>query len=231
LPRNGRVAIVLRGHAFRNAKIGCNPEQRDYQLAVTGLFVSNVVEPLEKLGNKVDIIAGIDKHCKMMSEIVELLGHGRILATPDVKALDQSRAMRLALDGFKSAIQGVEVADQYDLIFIVRHDIIWKQPITVFNTDFSNLNFADWCKYFDKCLNDIVQVMPGRIFTVFDSMVNQPGCFDFTARDHCHYAFAQLSQKLFELKETAVVSVLVDFRLKEDVREVNPYMELMSLLA
>lgn len=238
LPKNGRIALLIRGQAFRAGKTPCVKEKYDHQLNTTSLLVSNVVRPLEEMGNKVDIIAADDRHCSMMRDIRNLLGSHKILANPDISiAENQGISIRLLLEGFKSAVGGIESARQYDLIFVTRHDLEWKTHLYKTTADYSNLNFASRCEVecahgceIYGCVNDVAEVMPGMLFPVFDSVVGADRCWNERGgwQCDCHHATVEFTDAFQNLTKKPEIGFLVGWRPERGTHEPNPYFEIMS---
>lgn len=246
LPSNGKVLILFRGQAFRGPTEACQKHKLADQLNATSVFVTNVIEPLEARGNKVDLIVGSDPECSLMQDLLAVLGQERILTSPDTAAKHkkyyspgQGENMAKLIAAFKSTAS----ASDYDLLFFVRHDLLWKTPITTWDADFARLNFPSFCEEGSgppadmdcsencPCVTDVAQVMPGRLFDEFDDRVGEAWCFDPTfATGYCHFAFNDFHERLQKLNPPADVGVLCDYHYKGPlhVRGKSPFLEILS---
>jgi len=217
LPNNGRVAVILRGEAFRNggrnldwdSQAGCQPDARGWQEMATRSFMEMMVQPLEAHGNEVDLFvtetSGQGKPCEMTDSLRTLFeekptastaSSGRIKAFAPIARLEgQAESVRFALDLFKNSSSAPEA---YDLILMVRNDMIWTLAVNDWPppADFSKFAFLslcqgsaggpdDWANHkFDRshasCVNDVLLYMPGSMFAALDGVVGKPGakCFE-----------------------------------------------------
>lgn len=185
VPQNGRVVVLFRGQAFRvpwgeKPHPFCVNEAMDSQMNWTRSFLSNVAEPLEANGNKVDIVF-TSPPCEMNKALADLLGWNRIRRTSYFSEENQGDSMRKAMGELKYNLD----VQNYDLVIITRHDLIWKVPITSWAVSFNDFLFVAHCEIGaqpDKggmdCVFDHVQVMPGKYFNMFYDVVVSPGpCF------------------------------------------------------
>ena len=217
LPNNGRVAFIIRGEAFRNggrnlakdSQAGCQPEARGWQEMATRSFMEMMVQPLETRGNEVDLFvtetSGVNKSCEITDSLrilfeekptVSAASSNRIKAFAPIARLEgQAESLRFALDLFKNSSTSPEA---YNLIMVVRHDMIWTLAINDWPppADFSKFAFMSLCQHsaggpndwangkFDRshssCVSDVMLCMPGSSFAAFDGVVGKPGakCFE-----------------------------------------------------
>ena len=138
LPQHGRVAVLLRGEAFRcggKSSYGCCKEAHDPQVHATNSLFKRVVLPLQDHGNKVHVFmseasgfptARGDAHCDMDHDL-KVVFPPEVLRVfkPSPRRKGQAAAFRYAMDLFKANADPAS----YDLIIIVRHDLFWNAPI------------------------------------------------------------------------------------------------------
>merc|ERR1711862_618239 len=108
--------------------------------------MGNVIAPLERLGNVVDVFY-VDQPCHMQSELLAIL-HANVRGTLDLKknAIGKSKIKKntlAAVEFFKKSVGrtaagrrrcgGVRCssaqASKYDLFLMVRIDQMWLQPL------------------------------------------------------------------------------------------------------
>eukprot|EP00928_Gymnodinium_smaydae_P004277 TRINITY_DN11474_c1_g1_i1.p1 TRINITY_DN11474_c1_g1~~TRINITY_DN11474_c1_g1_i1.p1 ORF type:complete len:285 (-),score=16.40 TRINITY_DN11474_c1_g1_i1:59-913(-) len=233
LPRNGRVAILVRGESFRKGRhtSGCNSDAdaQAVQLRSTQSLISGVIRPLEELGNKVEIVA-TDKSCSLTPALLKLLERW-VLKFETVRGEHQGDNMRAALQLFKATLDPV----QYDLVFVVRHDEVFHVPINYWgpgaaaaaslditpetmsflNANFSKMNFFSRCQLRageafggDLCVYDLIHIMPGRLFPAFDATIGStPGCFFTDPVGNGHNCYRAMSQAMETVNgEVGVIS-------------------------
>jgi len=189
LPQNGRIAILVRGQAFRSEHLSksCDLEWQNKQHEATDSFIRNIVEPLEHNGNKVDLfILNGDASCEAFLSLIPKYGN-RIASVMEVETRNQGDNMRKTLNQFKHKVGNPDldqIAKQYDVVMIVRHDMIWKMNVARWPTvDFNKFNFFSECGVsgvqhtFDHCVNDIFHMMPAASFNAFDAVIGTPHCF------------------------------------------------------
>lgn len=184
LPKHGRVAILFRGEGFRDIKHPkpkpfCVKEAKKSQLHYTQTFMSNVVEPLEAHGNELEIVF-TNIPCKMNKDLVDFLGKKRVVKVAEFDSETQGDNMRQAMDVFNTTLD----AKAYDLVIIVRHDLVWKIPISDWDVDFEEFLFMAHCELGagkivdgDFCVFDHFQFMPGQLFETFHEVVSESLCF------------------------------------------------------
>merc|ERR1719240_2108146 len=139
LPHNGRVAILFRGQTFRKWEAGkrfqsggvpaCSRDMVELQKNASRTVTDLIIEPLEKRGNKVEVFI-TDTPCKMTNKLVDVLGAERVVKTVTVQTQGQAENMNAALHVLKEAAGGKHgrhnVAHNYNLVIIIRHDMAWK---------------------------------------------------------------------------------------------------------
>jgi len=176
LPIEGSVAVVFRGETFRcgHESPRCSEIARDIQLNATGTFLANIVAPLEDAGNRVDIFLATSS-CEANDLILALLGprvkaHAFIPMRPEE---NQTTGVMDSLELFRTAAGAA--ASTYDLVFVVRPDLIWMRPLTSWTTDFSLFNFPGRCGAGGDpdCVSDTFYTMPGNAFGAFDTVASK----------------------------------------------------------
>jgi hypothetical protein len=213
LPQSGRVAVLLRGQAFRtggrqaghSGLWGCSTGARDAQINATQSLVDMITRPLREVcENTVDVIvseaSGEDGPCPLTWKLKDAFAAEHLLAfEPQKDAGGQAESMRVALDLFKARADPAS----YDLILIVRHDLRWKLPIDAWHApvDFAKLNFFSRCEpSFGSsmgCVEDMVVTVPGRDFAAFDGQVGSGNCFVHEVIDGAgHGCVQQVHDKL-----------------------------------
>jgi hypothetical protein len=101
----------------------------------------------------------------------------------------QADSMRLALDFLKESAHG-RVESVYDLVLLVRHDMVWTEAIHKWPppADFSRFSFTSACEKragdAENCVSDTLLVIPGSLFPAFDSVAGAEGskCFEASFR-------------------------------------------------
>ena len=182
LPKHGRVAIILRGQAFREphrGTEGCDRRFRERQRQATLSLKEKIISPLENCSkgycNTVETFLIEGSNCSLVNELGTNLKR-----TPVVKKTFRSRGqgdgMQRALDEFRLHVKDPK---SYRLVIITRPDIIWKMSIEDWPTvDFGGFNFFSPCEKNTevppRCVNDILHIMPGEYFDAFDDIVG-PG--------------------------------------------------------
>eukprot|EP00747_Dinoflagellata_sp_TGD_P185537 gnl/TRDRNA2_/TRDRNA2_42111_c0_seq1.p1 gnl/TRDRNA2_/TRDRNA2_42111_c0~~gnl/TRDRNA2_/TRDRNA2_42111_c0_seq1.p1 ORF type:complete len:333 (+),score=12.84 gnl/TRDRNA2_/TRDRNA2_42111_c0_seq1:74-1072(+) len=211
-PHSSRIAIVLRGQAFRSGRRespGCidTPDSIARQHNQTQSLLDNIILPLERSKNDVDLYIAESSQCPLTSKIVALL-EGRVKRHTTTHSDNQAHGMRLALDFFKLQRKDVK----YDLIMVTRLDIQWKEPIDKWpSANFGTFNLFSHCPSGiiakmvhcggqsctdpHRCVNDILHIMPAKHFDAFDAIVGTPSCFNpkhylNTSGHFCYNSFA-----------------------------------------
>lgn len=188
LPRSARVAVILRGEAFRSGvpqgplgyMLSCDPKARSVQLNATTSVLEMIVLPLERRGNQVDIFATVN-HCEdrdLLSEIVNIFGD-RVVLVSIMSEAGQGKALHKALDQFVEIVGEKQVAG-YKQVIVVRHDLLFGTPIDAWPVECHRINFASYCEISREktCLNDVLQMMPGALFKNFTAQVGRAKCFN-----------------------------------------------------
>jgi hypothetical protein len=162
LPRNGRIAILLRGQAFRHwdgaagghPPAGCdvgNPDVVAAQLHCTDSLLKNIVAPLEQNHNSVEffILNGNSKeNCHSFDQLLmPKFGH-RVVSVREYDSPDQAHNMKAVLNEFERSVGGHDIiTKRYDLIIIARHDENWLTSISQWPTaEFGKLNLFSKCE-------------------------------------------------------------------------------------
>lgn len=240
VPRNGRIAILIRGQAFRKYSNGqrfrggvppCLEEMTDDQINVSQSLLEKIIVPLQEQNNKVDVVI-TDSPCKLTRKINKLLG-SVVLASKQFETSGQADDMAKAIDAFIEAHQGHEKLKEYDMIFITRHDIEWLMDIRQWEADFSKLNFFARCEPGaarnvggEDCVYDNLHVMPGPLFQAFaDTIGKDPGCF-LTDTDPLGWGHACLNPLTAALP--GKISFITDWRPSGSVRANNDWFRFMK---
>lgn len=223
LPKDGRVAILFRGEGFRDIehakpKPFCVQEAEQSQLDWTQTFMEKVVEPLEDRGNELDIVF-TDVPCDMNKELVKFLGTNRVVKVAEFDSETQGDNMRQAMDVFSSTLD----VKSYDLVIIVRHDLVWRKPITDWNVNFQHFLFMAHCELGagknvdgDYCVFDHFQFMPGELFETFHEVVSEQQCFIGLHGHDCYRPTKAAVQKA-----NGTVSLVTDWRPNSNVKNPN----------
>mmetsp|Transcript_92239 Transcript_92239/g.263553 ORF Transcript_92239/g.263553 Transcript_92239/m.263553 type:complete len:419 (+) Transcript_92239:218-1474(+) len=199
LPKNGMVAIVVRGQAFRTRILStlnrlrgtqrasptaheCHPDGRITQLHNAQTLLDKVVVPLEARGNAVHVFLGPSvPQCGMMPEIHAILGESRVLASKGFQSSGQAASVRHSARLFIDTVGGPDQVAKYNLVFHTRFDVDWQIPIDRWRTPgFSGLNMFSRCMTGDdaaSCVTDIIQIMPGTLFPRWAAVASK--CYDF----------------------------------------------------
>jgi len=214
LPKEGHVAILLRGQAFRHGRKSeaCQKQQIPAQLNATDSLIDKIVAPLERNQNTVEffIVNGnSQEHCPMFEELLMPKFGKRVAAIRQYESLNQSDSMIAVLEEFRFARD----PQQYDLILIVRHDDYWKQSISEWPTaDFDKFNLFSECGEFKACMSDIFFMMPGSRWKGFRDAVGTPRCFD-NQLTHGHYCGRAILKNIGQDN----ISFITDWRPKSPV--------------
>eukprot|EP00930_Biecheleria_cincta_P027369 TRINITY_DN19238_c0_g1_i1.p1 TRINITY_DN19238_c0_g1~~TRINITY_DN19238_c0_g1_i1.p1 ORF type:complete len:383 (+),score=58.67 TRINITY_DN19238_c0_g1_i1:91-1239(+) len=271
-PRRGRVAIVVRGRAFRlggRFGLGCKVRALDTQREEANSLVTMVVDPLLAKGNSVDMFVSESSgtSCSLTKDLVALYdslakprspkersmtdlyttthldaisrpssltdmyaqgtqGSLQVFHHNSPRSVNQRSGLIAALNFFK---QKTYNRQQYDLVLVVRHDLLWKQPIDEWQItgDYSELNFMSRCEPTTKvpnCVNDMVWTMPGSMFDGFEKSIGHRNCFQeeqCRRKGMCHGHGCK--QVMMNLTHSKAESYLTKWIPKRDLRErTNP---------
>lgn len=212
-----RVAIVLRGSAFRAGRFspGCSERARGKQERATASLLDHVVAPLETVcGARVEVIVSmcsdsfrhLTRCAEMGRDVYAVLGR-RLVALEFCVSAGQGASVRMALDLFKRR----HAPMAYALIVVARHDYVYSQSITHWgaweNASLARFNFLSRCErrcapnevpatkdcgqFGDdppRCVADFLYTMPGAFFGAFDRAVGKRNCFNGTEWDSGHRA-------------------------------------------
>lgn len=237
-PSYGRVAFIVRGEAFRlggrnldtSQAGGCKKQGAEPQREATQTLLNLMVSPLEARGNRVDMFitetSGEGAPCKMAHTLQEMYqgGQNRTLSFKTVARMpSQADSVRLALDFFKEGVSG-PVEDAYDLVLILRHDMVWTMAIDQWPrpADFSKFSFLSSCekRAGEKCVSDTFLMMPGSMFAAFDRVAGSEGsrCFVASFRHGSgHECYDAISKAIGEPPVVAT-----DYTPRGSVRRANP---------
>ena len=227
LPQHGRVAVLLRGEAFRcggKSSYGCCEEAHDPQVHATNSLFKRVVLPLQEYGNSVHVFmseasgfpsARGDAHCDMDHDLQAVFPPEVLrVFKPSPRRSGQAAAFRYAMDLFKAHADPAS----YDLIIIVRHDLFWNAQIHQLPApaDLSKVSFFSRCSGSDgdlpHCVMDMLVTMPGSKFAAFDGVASTGCCY---ASGYRHGAgHGCYNQTVFALE--AEIGVLTDWRPKNN---------------
>jgi hypothetical protein len=249
-PSNAAVAILLRGQAFRgrptefgrSKELGCNRTDvvRELQLRQGREVVANLVEPLEQLGNRVDlIVTETSGGCDLDTELLAVYdannsGRSRIVAS-DLTTISstQGEGVRQILDLFEGCVrhgqcvrESAAPGNPYALIMVARHDITWERRITETSppADPGKFNFLSKCELNafiglaeGDCHNDAFFMFPGQGFDAFDKALGEKNCFapKFDNASDGHGCAIYVRRSLGENSTTT----LTDWRPKHTVRD------------
>ena len=194
------IALVLRGQAFRPARIhggSCLPETTERQLHEAQGLISLVVEPLEKQGRRVDLyVSESSGNCSLVGKLLGVYNGRRkrvVASETNVASANQADGLRNALNLLQRHAPHGQPALTYSHVLVLRHDLEWHMPIT-------SLRGADWTKFnflnvLDSkpcrrdaaavgrptCVNDAVQAMPAAMLPSFVAALGHAGCFGLGA--------------------------------------------------
>lgn len=201
LPSNGRVAMLLRGQAFRHRQYshGCDVASVPVQLNCTESLMTHIVAPLEKNHNSVElfVVNGNSKDsCPSFDELLMPKFGNRVVSAKEYESPNQADNMNVVLQEF-TANSG-QFANTYDLIIIVRHDDQWLTSISEWPTaEFDKFNLFSLCEDNGKefCVNDNLHMMPGSLWKGFRDAIGTQYCFNARHRrglgHNCYPAFAE----------------------------------------
>eukprot|EP00930_Biecheleria_cincta_P072688 TRINITY_DN60046_c0_g1_i1.p1 TRINITY_DN60046_c0_g1~~TRINITY_DN60046_c0_g1_i1.p1 ORF type:complete len:578 (-),score=102.17 TRINITY_DN60046_c0_g1_i1:76-1809(-) len=115
----------------------------------------------------------------------------RVFQQSSPRSISQRAGLIAALSFFK---QKAKQWKHYDLILVIRHDLLWKQAIDEWNVtaDYTKLNFMSKCEKGTKiphCVNDMAFTFPGSMYDGFENSIGRMDCFNQTQcinRGMCH---------------------------------------------
>ena len=147
-----RVAIVLRGQAFRDGRrygrtcIQGAVAFRSQHDAWTSLLAM-VIQPLEACGSVVDLFAtecSRSQGCKLMDRFYGIFGARVVRLHTKCRSVTQADSMHHSLELFR---ENRPQPSQYGLILVTRHDMVWTTSIVDWvDADFSRFNFLAQCE-------------------------------------------------------------------------------------
>lgn len=242
LPQNGKVAIIIRGQAFRGAgqfATGCNSTTAPHQFEQAQSMVNNLIRPLQKFGNAVSVFmaesSGPCPLVKKLTSVYNANGTVEVSAYTGRQLANQGDALRLAMKMFE--MESPIPASEYDLVMVIRHDLYWKIPVDLWmpTKDFQHFNFYSKCEpkapIGTDCVNDIVYTMPGNMTLGFAESLYAKGCFSFdicekAAECHGH----SCKRVMLNLTESAE-SFLTKWHPYKTVREQNsPLLDIQGFI-
>lgn len=215
-PRNGRVAVVLRGASFRNRDnkgVFCadgDEQALKMQKAATESLVENVIVPLEKAGNTVDVIV-TDHQCPLSrpgGALISWMGQRVKAVEQSDESRDQNRNILFALDLLANNSGGTPeaVAAKYSHVLVMRHDTHWVQPMSDWlEADWSKVLFPFKCPGWKKRVgvHDLFALVPAEYYTRYYKTVNLRHCFKGADGHDCLIAMVWHTQSE-ESVDTAV---------------------------
>lgn len=197
VPKKSKMVMVFRGESFRTERKtkkysdkkfkgrpeiivdrwNCDESAIDLQLEDSMSFVEKVIEPLEELGNEIDVII-TDEKCPLTKKIVKVFGD-RVVSTETLVANGQSENIHLALETLNTYSGGIEhVKEKYDYVFVFRHDLRVYLNVYEWDFDWSSINFFARCEDTASealggvnCVWDVLHAMPGRLYEVFYGVI------------------------------------------------------------
>lgn len=151
-----RVAIVLRGEAFRGSTLpkarfderlvtSCNVTFGQLQLRAWASLLSNVVRPLEDTCDvNVDLFAAeCSGGCPLMWAFRELFSGPRVVHIhTSCKSASQGESLRESLSLFERCGE----PSRYVFIVLARHDALWAVPIAHWSLNASRFHFLSQCQ-------------------------------------------------------------------------------------
>lgn len=185
--------------------------------------------------------------CPLTAQLLALLGRRVVASETSCEHAGQPQSMRAVLDLFSAA------ADRYGLVLVTRHDLVWTAPITSWHSaNFSRVSFLGGCERrcagcergcahcpdpaaagtrfggeLSRCVQDVLHVMPGRLFSAFDAAVGARGsrCFDGANKGSGHGCLPAIEARA---GPTGLVLPLDQWRPFKDVREPSPLSHLLA---
>jgi len=235
LPHGSRIAILFRGQVFRGSGMwggACNTstEAVEKQLFMTKSALDKIVLPLEKASHTVDIYLFDSSNCSMLERIVGLLGtkgdRPRVLFQQSFRGNSQSDSMNRTVKEFT-----LHDPEKYRVILMLRFDVTYKSYIYEWPTvNYGKFNFYSHCELHSEdprvCVNDIVQVMPGKYFVPWQRIVGKDNCFNGHpgpyGRDCGHFCYNQLVVAVGQEN----IGFVTGWMPEQKVREASPDLEL-----
>lgn len=231
LPQNGKVAIIIRGQAFRGAgqfAKGCNSSAAPHQLEQAQSMVKNLIRPLQRFGNAVSVfMAESSGPCPLLKKLTSVYNADEtveVFAYTGQKFANQGDALRLAMKMFEMDSQ--IPASGYDLVMVTRHDLYWKIPIDLWmpSKDFQHFNFYSKCEPkapIADCVNDIVYTMPGSMTLGFVESLYAKHCFSFEICEKASECHGHACKKAMLNLTKSAESFLTAWHPYKTVREQN----------
>ena len=169
----GRVAIVLRGEAFRGSTMpkarfdersvtSCNSTFSQLQLRAWASLRQHIVAPLEDTcGVQVEVFASecSTGRCALMYAFRELFSERNkrfVAAHTACKSSSQGESLRESLSLFEHRTE----PSQYDFVVLARHDAVWAVPITQWTFNASRFHFLSRCQL--RCASAGSNLTSGR---------------------------------------------------------------------
>lgn len=237
LPHGSRVAVLFRGQVFRGSGMwggSCNsePEAVKKQLLMTKSAMDKIVLPFEAASHNVDIYLFESSNCSMLERIVGMLGP-RLRFQSSFQGKSQSDSMTRTVKEFK-----LHDPEKYRVIVMLRFDATYKSYINEWPTvNYDKFNFYSHCqrtrdktKYDPEdprvCVNDVMQVMPGKYFDPWQRIVGKGDCFNGHpgpyGRDCGHFCYNQTAEVVGQEN----IGFVTDWVPEYKVREPSPELEL-----
>eukprot|EP00928_Gymnodinium_smaydae_P099067 TRINITY_DN935_c0_g1_i1.p1 TRINITY_DN935_c0_g1~~TRINITY_DN935_c0_g1_i1.p1 ORF type:complete len:326 (-),score=31.59 TRINITY_DN935_c0_g1_i1:172-1110(-) len=214
MPWHGKVAVIIRGQPFRGRarERGCKSECRESQLNASRSVVSRLIEPLEQVRkNSVDVfnVNCGDHPCELFADVSSVLSANQTETTRHIRSTfvnsnvegGQAICVQRALDFLEASAD----ASSYDAIIMTRHDVEWLDSIFSWSgADFTGINFFSRCQAGalnksndgidgpSACVHDVLQVVPGRLFSAWRTQIGKGRCFNSDwKKGNGHYCWKQ----------------------------------------
>lgn len=242
LPQNGKVAIIIRGQAFRGAgqfAKGCNSTTAPHQFQQAQSMVNNLIRPLQNFGNAVSIfMAESSGPCPLVQKLTSVYnanGTVEVLAYTGKQFANQGDGLRLAMKMFE--MDSPIPASGYDLVMVTRHDLYWKIPVDLWmpTKDFQHFNFYSKCEpkapIGPSCVNDIVYTMPGSMTLGFVEALYAKNCFSFDICEKAAECHGHSCKKPMLDLTKSEASFLTSWHPYKTVRELNsPLLDIQGFI-
>jgi len=199
LPNGSKIAILLRGQAFRSGgpvrtsrsdHTACAESHMSDQLRITQSALDNIVLPLELHSHTVDVYLVESGNCPLLHHVAGLFG-ARVRVKDTFKGKRQVNGVLKALELFRGRAE----PESYKVVFMLRFDLLFKTSIYNWpDVNIDAFNFFSRCEAspqttfieqnFKYCVNDILYVMPGGYVPAFNKMINNDCWFG-----HGHFCY------------------------------------------
>lgn len=204
LPPESRIAILVRGQAFRQGPhLGAGCAHAGWHIhtqeRIMHKLMKRIVNPLEQASHDVHIFVAESTNCSLLKYVTRVLDDNATGPLPRVRFAEtfdgmatQKLGFQTVLDKFMSHAKPYSI-ESYRLVIVTRFDlIIWKSIFTWPTVNIDAFNFLSLCGDLyhspPACVNDILYVMPGRYVSQWREMIGkEPGhCFTADAGDTGH---------------------------------------------